>query len=268
MNFSVKKFSMILILAFLVLFGGCGGEKLPAESEIEIPAESESEPEAEPEQVPVLCGIDTYLIILNEENSFNVGKNLSTDEYGRVSSIEQMYDISEFTYDENGFIVGVSTTDKDDGTIGTESWIYEGGKPFKNECNPNDGFRYSRITDFETNTDENGSVIELIENETFTDPEDGGVSYGVDRYEFEYDESGRVVFSKFYTDGKYDHYTVLTYDEYGNLLSYSNRDPETDREYLRVDFRYELIDETEVLFKELDPFAYYCNMLFSLNYIL
>lgn len=158
-------------------------------------------------------------------------------------------------------------TDKKDGTVGYETFAYEDFVPTAGAYDPNDGFHSSRETVISTVTDDAGRIIERTEKITFKDAEDGSISYRTDKYTMEYDENGRVVLMSYYSDGEFDHTTELTYDENGNILSYSNKG-ESGREYLRVTFSYTMVDETSVTPMEVDPYVVYQNWEYMIEHIL
>ena len=266
----INKFSKIcLFLSLLMIFSlfcGCGKTEpeVPVIPDIEFP--SVPEVPAEPEKVSVLDQITVYTF--GDGETYSVGNNLSLNNNGKLQKIDKRYSYSEFFYNEDSSLYEILKTDPDDGSVGYERWYYTDGLVSEGDVDPNDGFHSLKKIDVEKTFDSEGRVIELIQNVEYTDAEDGSIDYGVIVYEIGYDGNGKVSTLKYYSDGKLDHRSVLEYDEFGNLTLYSNTDPSTGNEYLRVELSYKLVDESGFEIPETDSFTEFCNFLLSLNTIL
>ncbi|MBQ4556336.1 MAG: hypothetical protein IJA60_01645 [Clostridia bacterium] len=266
---SLKSVSLFLALIMVsMIFVGCG------ETVVELPEQivetttynitaAETTVVVAPEQVAVL---DTIGIEWISDDTLVVGEDVLTDEFDRIISIKSRYETDDCEYNDDGYLTRVNITN-DDGSVGFEEWTYENMIPVSVKYDPNDGFHSMKDIKIDTKLD-NDRIVELIENITYTDSEDGSVDNGVNKYEYEYGEDDRIVSVKYYSDGELDHVTKLTYDEDGNLTEYTNVDPENNRAYLSISFTYKLVDKTEVDLVEKGSFVYFYNFENLLNYIL
>ncbi len=191
--------------------------------------------------------------------TMSVGDKITLDEYGRVVEIMKTYDSVKCQYDEEGILVRAEIEDKDDGTVGYESWTYTDGVLNARYRDPNDGTHSIHDVQITINKDASGRAIELIESITYIDPENGSKENEVAKYEYEYDGNGYVSVVRYYKNGKLDNTANLTYDENGNLVSCSHTGGSMG-EYLRYDLKYEQVDADTVKTKKLEPFDYYQNL--------
>ena len=265
-----KVLSIVLCLMMLIsLLTACGGQEQPDETNTdevldavaditdETQEAAEEEPVAE-EKPQALVLSEIHCTWMGDSESMTVGSDVTLDNYGRIIGLDDVYDTTAFLYDETGKIVRTEVTAKDDGTVGYEDWVYTDGLMTERHYNENDGFRYLQDTVVTMTTDDSGRIMELYEDITFTDPENGAQEWGSNKYEFDYDANGYVIAVRYYSDGELDHTTNLTYDENGNLLVYSNVG-ESAGEYLRFEFVYESVDADTVETFDTDPFDYFLN---------
>lgn len=238
-----KRLVFLLALVMCASLAACGGDSVPQEPEV-VPIEGPvEEPPVEPiEQVSVLARIDIEASYLSDK-TYITGTDMRINDLGQIVELSGKDDTTTFAYDEQGNLVEVKVTDNDDGSVGYGKWNFEDGSPVSAEYDPNDGFHYSKQYVYELEKNENSQVSAMTSRITYTDPEDGSVSKDEDRYEYEYDEGGRVSELRYFSNGELDHTTYMTYDDDGNLLTRSYVGDGMG-EYLRVSFSYQSVDET------------------------
>ena len=254
----LKISSVVLLLAMVMVIFTGWGEKAPVE-----PETTEPTTEAKP-QVLVLDSV-TYNM-LGSDKTFTVGKQLELDGSGRIASLKKTYDSISFQYNDVGAIVRADITD-DKGEMGYETWTYVDGIPTERISDPNDGFHVKHERTITSKVDENGRIIELVEDDLQTDPEDGSKEREEIRYEYDYDADGRVSAIRYYDDNELDHTTKLTYDDNGNILVYSNVDDDNS-EYLRFEFTYKSVDADTVTTDNADNFTKVLNWEYLINHVL
>ena len=225
-------------------------------------ADTETQP-VEIDQVSVLDSLDIRWA--GEAKTYTAGSELTLDASGRIGQVTKRYEKLECAYNENGLITKVTITRSDNST-GYETWTYEGSAPVSGDYEPNN-YRSAKDIVYSAKTDDEGRITEILEDITLTSAEDGSVSEKNDRYIYAYDADGRVASIDYYSDGKHDHTTTLTYDENGDLSVYSSRGSD-QTEYLRVAFTYKTVDADSVSTAKADPFVTAFNFDRLLNHIL
>lgn len=242
----------------MFLFAGC--DKKENDSMIvasEAPQFSEATSEATedtaeeiheevPELIPQVAVLETFSVEwLGRTDTYEVGKNLVLDEYGRISQIIKRSETVFCTYGENGELVKASST-KDDVEGAFQTWNYENNEPTSSCYDPNGGFRSRRDTTFEIHSDEEGLIQSLAEKIKLTDSDDGSISYRDDLYEYSYAENYWIDSIAYYSKGKMDHTTEITYDDDGNILSYVNVGADSKEAYLKIQFTYKMVDGNSI----------------------
>ncbi len=241
------------------LFAGCGNST-PEEEPTEIETTQAAE------QVAVLDVISQTW--MGDTVTYTVGKEITLDEFGRISIFEDRYDLIKCTYNSDGALEEVNFTYKNkDNKTGFEKWTYENKIPTGCTYEPN-SYRSSRVGVYEVKTDDAGRIIEIIENNTLTDSEDGSTSTQTIKNEYTYDADGKIISNNYYSDGELDHTTNITYDENGNILVYSNIGADSGSEYLRFEFTYKMVDKGTYNVEGQNPNTTYSNWDHLLNHIL
>ena len=263
--------AIIMTLCILMSLCACGSEttddngKTPTTEMPTTEMPTTEMPTTEPiVMVPVLQAIKVSWL---DDYEYTVGKNMEINEFGQIKQVMKRYEIIDVLYDEEHRVSTVNITDKDDGTVGYESFSYENGIPVKAERDLKDGFTYTYVKDITNEVDDAGRVVKVVENILYTDPDNGTTKKEIDIYEIEYDDNGYVTQFAFYSDGDFDHTTEITYDEYGNVLVFSSKGSDGS-EYLRFEFSYELVEEGSVTPITLDPFTIYQNVEYIVGPIL
>lgn len=197
-----------------------------------------------------------------------VGEDITINDAGQIIKYENYYDVNDFSYNDDGSLVAVTTTSNKNDTVGTKTFTYDEGKLTGFVYDPNDGFRSKQEAIIKLQTDENGKVTAVTENLTYIDSEDGSVSKGINKYEYRYGSDGRISTVTYSSDGEVDNITTLSYDDNGNLLSYSSAKPDTGDVYLEVNFEYKMIDKNTVSNRNTDSFVALYDWQQILKYIL
>lgn len=200
--------------------------------------------------------------------SYTNGSNMTIDDFGQISKIKQLYKDYSFEYKNDGFIEKINIINEDPEKTGYETFSYENGNPNYCEYNPNDGFRSQRKSTIATETDGSERIISITENNTYTDADDGNISYDTTKYEYEYDVNNNITAIKYHKDNKLDHTTEITYDANGNITKYSNIGVSNNSTYLSVQFSYKSVDESSVKIKDTDSFTAIYNFEMILKHIL
>lgn len=254
-----KLLSIVLVLTMILcLLCGCASK----DEDNNDNKKETKEVETQPLQIERLSSIDVKWV---SDKHYD---NLELNDAGQVVSIEKLYDVIEWVYLENGLVSRVEITDKQDGNVGFESWEYENDIPVSSNRNLNDGFTYLRDSTFKSTLDSDGRVSVLEENITNTDPENDEKSTSVQIMNFTYNTDGSVAMVEVTIDGEMDHITKLTYNDNGNLITYSCTGDELG-EYLRFDLTYETVEATgtekELALTGFSEFFYWetflCSML-------
>lgn len=228
--FRILSLVLCLILA-LTAFTACGTKNNESTTQ-----------ETTTQSVEQIAVLDTITVIMgSSKKTFTVGKEITLDEKGRISNLATRYDTTTFSYNEDGLLFEAASTNNDSGKTATEVWTYE-NKLLSSCTFTSNNYRSSRDATFNVVTDADGRMIELTENNTYTDSDDGSKSSDVTKYEYIYDESGKVASLTYSKNGEIDHTSTFTYDENGNITVYSSKGSELG-EYLRFQFTYKMVDK-------------------------
>ncbi len=241
--------SLVLCLAMaLTLFTACGKGN---ESETTT-LEETTEPI---EQIAVL---DTVKLTWGgSTKTYTVGKELTLDENGRISEFLDSKETVRCTYNADGILTEVTSTNNSSNKVATETWSYENKLPVSCKYTSNN-YRSSRDTTYSVVTDDSGKILERTENNTYTDSDDGSKSSDTTKYEYTYDESGKIVSLTYSKNGKIDHTSNITYDENGNITVYSSKGSELG-EYLRFELTYKMVDKGTYNIEGQDSYTKFLN---------
>ncbi len=268
-----SKFPGVLLccLSVLALCGGCGGGSDAPDADVQPPAQTSTptpSPTPTPTPVPQVAVLDGITVTWSVEDAEYTAADMTLDEAGRLAHLTKKHETLDFTYDANGSLTKVDITENDDGAVGFQEWTYEDRIPTTSTLRPPEGIATSaRDTQIETTLND----VQQVATQTMTTvhTSDGESETRVTRYEYRYDENGRVTSADYYSDkGNLDHTTNVTYDDAGNILSYSNIGAESGQEYLRLDLTYKMVDATTVAPVETDGFTVFNNFVSMLDHIL
>lgn len=248
-----KIISTFLAVAMMVSFSGC---------------KSETNVTVEPEVKQVSALNEIKITWMGKTTSYTVGSKMTLNEFGQIYEIDKLYNDYSMEYTEDGAIKKINILKDDPEKNGYKTVDYENGIPVSSEYSPNDGFRSSKKSTITVEKDTNEQIIAMEEKNVYTDAEDGSTSRDVTKYEYEYDQNGKISEIKYFKDGKLDHTTQIGYDENGNMIKYANVGASNNSVYLSVEIIYEMVDETTVSPKDLDNFTAVNNFEIILNQIL